>query len=111
MKFLLSVNPNKALDAKDALIFGGQTLLLGMAAVFSVLIIIWLCLVLLKFFLHDLAEKKKTEVKEAPAPVAQASVVRPSADDEIVAVVAAAIAMAESENSELKFRVVSFRRK
>lgn len=31
-------------------------------------------------------------------------------DEEIIAVIAAAIAMAESENSGLKFRVVSFRR-
>lgn len=31
-------------------------------------------------------------------------------DEEIVAVIAAAIAMAESESSGLKFRVVSFRR-
>ena len=33
-----------------------------------------------------------------------------STDEEIIAVIAAAIAMAESENNGLKFRVVSFRR-
>ena len=33
-----------------------------------------------------------------------------AADEEIVAVIAAAIAMAESESNGLKFRVVSFRR-
>lgn len=33
-----------------------------------------------------------------------------SANEEIIAVIAAAIAMAESENNGLKFRVVSFRR-
>ena len=32
-------------------------------------------------------------------------------DEEIIAVIAAAIAMAESESNGLKFRVVSFRRK
>ena len=35
---------------------------------------------------------------------------QPDQDEEIIAVIAAAIAMAESENSGLKFKVVSFRR-
>ncbi len=111
MNFLLAVDPNKKLGFSEAFSFGGQTLLIGMVAVFAVLIIIWFSLILLKFFLHDLPAKRALEPKEAPAPSSAAPIVQASTDDEIVAVLAAAIAMAESENSELKFRVVSFRRK
>ena len=94
----------------SALAFGGAILLIGMLTVFSVLVILWGCLTLFKLFFHDLPAKKKAETKSvevAPAPVAPAPV---SNDDEIVAVIAAAIAAAESECSGLKFRVVSFKR-
>ena len=49
----------------------------------------------------------------APAPVAPVVVAAPTVneDEELIAVLAAAIAMAESENLGAKFRVVSFRRK
>ncbi len=112
MNFLLAIDPNTKLKAKDAFVEGGQTLLLGMGAVFAVLIIIWISLLALKFFIHDLPARKSAAPKPAPAPVAVAPVKAAANDsDEIVAVIAAAIAMAESENSGLKFRVVSFRRK
>ena len=94
----------------SALAFGGAILLIGMLTVFSVLVILWGCLTLFKLFFHDLPAKKKAEVKPvevAPAPVTVAPVRN---DDEIVAVIAAAIAAAESESSGLKFRVVSFKR-
>ncbi len=111
MNFLLSVNPNQTLDLKNVLTFGGQTLLIGMGAVFSVLIIIWLCLVLLKYFLHDLPNKKSPDANEAPVPAIVTPIADSSLDGEIIAAIAAAIAMAESESAGLKFRVVSFRRK
>lgn len=111
MNFLLAVDPHKSLKPVEALSFGGQTLLLGMATVFSVLIIIWLSIILLKVLLHDIPEKKKKESQNTPvAPVVQPTV-QETGDDEIVAVIAAAIAQAETENSGMKFRVVSFRRK
>ncbi len=111
MNFLLAVDPNKSLKPLEALSFGAQTLLLGMVTVFAVLVIIWLCIVLLKVGLHDLPEKRKKETHDAPvAPVAQPSV-QDSSDDELVAVIAAAIAQAETESTGMKFRVVSFRRK
>lgn len=94
----------------DTLTFGLQMLLIGMVAVFAVLGLLWFCLYVFRLVFHDLPAKKATEVpaeKSEPAPVV-ASV---SGDDEIVAVIAAAIAAAESENAGLKFRVVSFRRK
>lgn len=96
----------------DALTFGGAILLIGMLTIFSVLCILWLCLVIFKVVFHDLPQKKKTVAapiqEAAPAPVAEASV---SSGDEIIAAIAAAIAMAESESTGIKFRVVSFRRK
>ena len=92
------------------LLDGGLVALIGVAVVFAVLAIIWLSLVLFKYFMHDLPSKRKAttpvkEIVEAPAPVDYAS-----ADEEIIAVIAAAIAVAESENANLKFKVVSFRR-
>ena len=112
MSFLLALDPNnKNMTTADKFSTGGSTLLLGMATVFSVLIVIWISLIVLKFFLHDVPAKKVAQEKAVPAPVVQTPVAPVKNDDEIVAVIAAAIATAEAESSGLKFRVVSFRRK
>lgn len=112
MNFLLKVDPNSVLGfSSDTVTFGLETVLLGMGAIFSVLIIIWLCLTALKFFLHDLPEKRKTQSVVTATTETVAQPVARTQDNEIVAVIAAAIAAAESESSGLKFRVVSFRRK
>ena len=55
------------------------------------------------------AKKAANAVVEEESPVTVSDA--PTSDDEIVAVIAAAIAMAESECSDTKFRVVSFKRK
>ena len=98
----------------DALLFGGAILLIGMTAIFAVLSIILLCLTLFKLFFHDIPAKRaeaksahETKVEVADAPVAQSE----NDDGEIIAAIAAAIAMAESEGSGAKFRVVSFTRR
>lgn len=118
MNFLLSVSPDQydepirdTLGWFETLGFGGQMLLLGMVAVFTVLGIIWALLTVFKIvFTNSAAKEKSAPVKQEPA-VVQAPVYAPQ-DSEIVAVIAAAIAMAESESGEnVKFRVVSFRRK
>ena len=110
MSFLFEIQPNQTLKFLDAMIYGGQTVLIGMATVFAVLAIIMLALLLFKLFFYDMPAKKAAPVpvgeSEASAPVAA-----PSNDDEIIAVIAAAIATAESESNGAKFRVVSFRRK
>ena len=95
-----------------AALFGGSMVLIGMATIFAVLCLLWACLALFKVVFHDLPEKRKLEksVAEETQITAPAPTVA-NADDEIVAVIAAAIAMAESESSGLKFRVVSFKRK
>ena len=112
--FILSISPDQyaeKLNFSEALGFGGQMLLIGMLAIFSVLGIIWALLTVFKMVFTNIDKKEKPkEVKEevsapAPAPVY-------TADAEIVAVLAAAIAMSETESgNNLKFRVVSFRRK
>ena len=114
MNHLLEItNFSEKLAPLDALTYGGGVVLLGMGTVFSVLIIIWVVLACFKFFFHDLkfvGKNKKTPVVES-VPEVVAPHTTPD-EEEIIAVIAAAIAMAESESaSGTKFRVVSFNRK
>ena len=110
MSFLLEIQPDQPLKFFDALAYGGQTVLIGMASVFAVLTIIMLALLLFKLFFYDMPAKKAEEAIVSE-PVVSTPVVDSSNDDEIIAVIAAAIATAESESNGAKFRVVSFRRK
>ncbi len=106
-----NVDYNKTYEFAEALEFGGMVSLIGMLAVFAVLTLI---LLLLSLFNTVFNKSGASEAKaEAPKPVAApAPVVYPSADTELVAVIAAAISMAESEaGNGIKFRVVSFRKK
>ena len=95
----------------DALAFGGAILLIGMVTIFVVLCLLWACLAIFKFVFHDLPAKResKAEAIVAEAPVQEN--VQAASDTEIVAVIAAAIAMAEAESFGTKFKVVSFKRK
>lgn len=111
MSFLLEIQLDKPLGFLDALTYGGQTVLLGMATVFAVLTIIWLALVLFKLFLYDIPLKKAAESPASADSVSSAPISADTDEDEIVAVIAAAIAAAESESNGVKFKVVSFRRK
>ena len=91
----------------DKLTFGGMMILIGMAAVFAVLFIIYLSLVIFKFAFSGKGKEKAKKADAAPV------VVQPTVeanDDVIVAVIAAAIATAEAENPGKQFKVVSFRR-
>ena len=93
-----------------AALFGSAMVLIGMATIFAVLCLLWGCLAIFKIVFHDLPAKKAAKATvEAEAPIAISE--STSSDDEIVAVIAAAIAMAESECSDTKFKVVSFTRK
>ena len=98
-------------DLVTALGFGGSMLLIGMATIFAVLILLWLCLILFRVFFYDIPEKKAKAAVATPATPVQETVVQETSDAEIVAVIAAAIAMAESESFGTKFNVVSFKRK
>ena len=94
-------------DVMDKLTFGGMMVLIGMAAVFAVLFVIYLSLVAFKFVFNG-KTNKGSPVKEA-APIVVAPTDEEN-DDVIIAVIAAAIATAEAENPGKQFRVVSFRR-
>ena len=106
MNFLLAVDG-------ETLVFGAQVVLIGMVTVFAVLGILFACLTIFKFVFHDLHNKEKAKIvpDESPREFVATPVVQKTDDDEIIAVIAAAIAAAESEMPGLKFRVVSFRRK
>ena len=106
------VNTSEALGSfADKLSYGGTMFLIGMLTIFAVLIVIMFSLFAFKYFFHDMAKKNSTQ-KAPVAPVVQEPVyVAPAQDGEIVAAIAAAIAMAESESGGIKFRVVSFKRR
>ena len=109
MNFLLNVESTYG----ENLIFGGQVVLIGIATVFAVLGLLWACLTVFKIVFHDMANNKTAKVVPDTAVTEEvaAPVVYNGNDDEIIAAIAAAIAMAESEVGGAKFRVVSFRRK
>lgn len=92
----------------ERLLYGGQMILIGLSVVFSVLILIWGVLTLYKNILADKSKEKNVNVIQQP--VVQELEHTP-AEEEMIAVIAAAIAAAESETNGIKFRVVSFRRK
>ena len=118
MNFMLNIDKSQYADKiiktagfGDTVAFGAKILLIGMATVFSVLCLIWLCLSVFKVAFSRKSEKpvKATKIEAEPVAVAPVAV---SDDSEIIAVIAAAIAAAESESTGgAKFRVVSFRRK
>lgn len=96
----------------ETIAFGGKMLFIGILTVFSVLGIIWLTLTLFKFFF---AQEKKKTVEEKSVAVTEEISTADTADYvdalEIIAVISAAIAMAEDETPGAKFKVVSFKRK
>jgi sodium pump decarboxylase gamma subunit len=96
----------------DALLFGGAILLIGMITIFTVLCLLWICLIVFKFVFQGIDNKKGAKNNtNATAGTDESAINAGSNDDaEIVAVIAAAIAMAESESSDMKFKVVSFKR-
>ena len=115
MNFLLEITEEnytqKIIDVfglPETALFGLQIVLVGMLTVFAVLLLIMIALKLFELVFSKAPKEKKVEEPVASAPV---PVSVPTADEEIVAVIAAAIAMAEAESGGLKFRVVSFRRK
>ena len=109
MNFMLEVTDytQPVSNFMDRLTFGGLMLLIGILVVFAVLIVIWGCLVLFKIGFAN----KDSDKKNAPVHAEKPAVVQQNNDGEIIAAIAAAIAMAESESDGLKFKVVSFRRK
>ena len=116
-QFLLEVDVNQPIsNFADKLAYGGKMLLVGMGIVFSVLIL--LCLVLYLFNAvssrllgGEKQSKPATQKKESPVAIPQVVPKATNEQEEIIAVIAAAIAAASAENPSAKFRVVSFKRK
>ena len=95
----------------NILSYGVQMMLIGMLTVFSALTIIWVALTVFKYVFEKTNSKsvnEKTAEQTENVPTVQPQALQ---DAELIAVIAAAIAAAESENNGVKFRVVSFRRK
>ena len=106
MNFLLDSNLGENLK------LGGEVVLVGVMTVFAVLGIIWAFLMVFKLVFSDMKQgARKIPVESKPAPEVVAPVVTSGDEEEIIAVLAAAIAAAETEYVGLKFRVVSYRRK
>ena len=108
----LSIDYTKPIEKiGDKFAFGGQMLLVGMSVVFSVLVLLWGALELFHLIVTkvtDAAEKKKAVPEETEAELSPA--VADSDDDELIAVLTAAVAAAETDAPGKSFRVVSFRR-
>ena len=111
MNPMLEVIPTEKLPFSEALGFGAEMIGIGIVAVFAVLGIIWATLSVFKYVFYKNNSSERPVMPTVQEPVASAPVYT-SQNEEILAVIAAAIAMAESECDDgTKFRVVSFRRK
>ncbi len=116
-QFLLEVQVNQPIEGvAEKLAYGGKMMIVGMGVIFSVLILLWFALALFNLVFSRVSK----EAKPAPAPKQEAAPIVESApvpsvasneQDEIIAVIAAAIAAVSAENPSAKFRVVSFKRK
>lgn len=99
----------------DRLLMAGQTLLLGMAAVFAVLAVLWIVIAIAgKLLARDDSESGAPAPQKVSAPAVApiaAPTVAPtvvSDDEEIVAAITAAISVM-LDKPQSAFRVVSFR--
>ena len=105
---------NNGFSMTERLLNGGKMILLGMLTVFAVIFIIWLMLVVFKFFVYDLSAKKKSKTEDEAGP-AVTEAPDTSDDEETVAVIMAAVSAYRSAESPdgkaLPFRVVSFKKK
>ena len=111
---LTKVDVNEPIEnMTDRLSAAGQTVVLGMVAVFSVLAILWLILAIMgRFFTKDTSEPSENNAPSAPsAPATQTTptpVAAPANDAEIIAAITAAISIM-LDKPQTAFRVVSFR--
>ena len=114
MQFLLEVSPTQPIESvAEKLSYGGKMLLVGMGIVFSVLVLLYFMLLAFGaiFSQTKKAGAKQNKVVEQPVPVPEQVVEHVDNDDEIIAVITAAIAAMNSSRPNVKFRVVSFKRK
>lgn len=107
-----------ALSFSERMTCGGQVFVVGMLTVFAALTILWMVLVLFRFFAYDIPQKKRktgenvsTEKADEVSAENEAFPVDAEGDQELVAVITAAIEAYNSQSgSSLPFRVVSYKR-
>ncbi len=111
-QFLLKVDPNLPItDKGELLAYGSKMLLVGIGIVFAVLFLLYICLSIFRY-VCGLLQQSDNVAKEA-TPIVENSNINSeqnTSNEEIIAVIAAAIAMANDEFPDKKFRVVSFKR-
>ena len=106
MNLTQAIITGQGVTLSEALSVGGLTTFLGLAIVFSVLLILMAVLCLFKvIFYKDPAKTKKVEI--APAPVKEEVVEED--DDELIAVLTAAVA-ASLNTSTYNLNIKSYRR-
>lgn len=110
---MASVDINNPLESMaDRLSAAGQTLVLGMLAVFSVLAILWLVLAFMGRLFTGAPNNASEDEKAPSVSVAPVTPPAPTAscenDEEIVAAITAAISVM-LDKPQSAFRVVSFR--
>ena len=115
-----ALNANKEiLSMPERLSEAGSVTLMGMAAIFFVLSLLWVCIEVMHLFLGEKEGKKEQKPtpqkpKAVPTPQAEPQTVVPTTaedDGAIVAAITAAISAAMAEEGYTGgFRVVSFKR-
>ena len=99
----------KGITLAEALSTGGKVTVLGLAIVFSVLIVLMLILMLFKVIFYKDPKKKTVKVEET-APVQTVEVTEPQMnEEELIAVITAAIA-ASLNTSTYNLQIKSYRR-
>lgn len=112
MNFILLADGAK-MTVGEKFSLGGSTFLLGVVMVFAILGILIACVTIIKSVMAAVAKSKvkKLESKEkmaieAPIPVSDSAL---SNDDEIAAVISAAIAMIYAEENRVTSKSVKFK--
>ena len=105
-----------AMSFGERALYAGRMVLIGMAAIFASLIILWAALALFRRFLergNDVPSAPPTPVAPVVQPVAPVVSVPAASDDALIAAITAAVAAtlaAENGGVVPAFRVVSFQR-
>ena len=97
----------KGVTLSDAFSFGGLTAVLGMGIVFSVLVVLMIVLYLFKVIFYK--QPKKQEVTATPVQETAAEPENEMDDDELIAVLTAAVA-ASLNTSTYNLNIKSYRR-
>lgn len=109
MEYSEALLTGKGITLAEALSTGGKVTVLGLAIVFSVLIVLMLILMLFKVIFYKDPKKKTVKVEET-APVQTVEVSEPQMnEEELIAVITAAIA-ASLNTSTYNLQIKSYRR-